>query len=75
MERVQPHFVYTFNLILTKPILELLLVFYCKHAIELRPFIDVRILFLINILRTKGYVVVVLGFYVPPTAKGPRFKV
>ena len=50
--RTLPNFVYT--LILTRSMLALLTVIFRKFVTELRPLIDVRILFLLNILRTNG---------------------
>ena len=51
MDRIKLNFVYTFTLIISR--LGLLSVKFRKFATELRPFIDVRISFPLNILRTN----------------------
>ena len=52
MDRIQPNFVYTLSL--TRSTLGLASFFFCKFATELRPLIDIRTWFLLNILRTNG---------------------
>ena len=52
MDRIEPNFVYTLILIISR--LGLQSVKFCKFAIELRPFIDVRISFPRNILKMNG---------------------
>ena len=49
MDRILPNFVYTLSL--TRSTLVLLIVIFRKLGIELQPLIDVRIQFLLNILR------------------------
>ena len=52
MRRIDPNFVYTLTLIISR--LGLVSLKFVKFATELRPFIDVRILFLLNILKMNG---------------------
>ena len=52
MDRIYPNFVYT--LTLTRSTLVLLSVIFRKYLTELRLLIDVRIGFLLNILRMNG---------------------
>ena len=52
MDRIQPNFVYKLTLIISR--LGLKSVTFRKFATELRPLIDLKILFPLNILRTNG---------------------
>ena len=52
MDIVEPNFVFTITLIISR--FGLLSVKFCKFVTELRPFIDVRISFPLNILKMNG---------------------
>ena len=52
MDRIKQHFVYTLALIVSR--LGFLSVKFRRFATELRPLIDLRISFPLNILRTNG---------------------
>ena len=52
MRRIDPNYVYSLTLIISR--LGLLSLKFGKFATELQPFIDVRILFPLNILKMNG---------------------
>ena len=52
MDRIELNFVYALTLIISR--FGLLSVKFCKFATDLRPFIDVKISFLLDILRSNG---------------------